>query len=74
MSISGASTFTPKDAFVGYQSDTSASIVFTVQQDLKLNDATLTEGQWEDEVIKYYCICIYTYISICLLGFVLTMA
>ena len=52
--ISGASTFTPEDAFVGYQSDTSASIVFTVEQELKLSDAKLTEDEWEEKVIKYY--------------------
>ena len=52
--ISGASTFTPEDAFVGYQSDISASIVFTVEQELKLSDTKLTEDEWEEKVIKYY--------------------
>ena len=57
--ISEAGTFTPEDAFVGYQSDTPASIVFKVWQDLKLNDVKLSDDdddQWENNV------CIYVHI------------
>ena len=46
--ISGADTFTPEDAFVGYQSDTPASVVFKVWQDLKLNE--VDDDQWEEKV------------------------
>ena len=49
--ISGAGTFIPEDAFVGYQSDTPASIVFRVWQDLKLNKLELSDDdKWEEEV------------------------
>ena len=50
--ISGSGTFTAEDAFVGYQSDTPASIVFKVWQDLKLNDVKLSDDddQWEEKV------------------------
>ena len=56
ISISGVdtSTFTVEDAFVGYQSDTSASIVFKVWQDLKLDGVEFSKNddQWEEEVNK----------------------
>ena len=47
--ISDADSFTEKDAFVGYQSDTPASIVFKVWQDLNLNETELS-NQWEEKV------------------------
>ena len=57
--ISGAGTdsFSPEDAFVGYQSDTPASIVFKVWQDLKLDEVEFSKNddQWEEKV------CVYVY-------------
>ena len=46
--FSGATAFTPEDAFIGYQSDTPASIVFKVQEDVKLSE---DDDQWEEKVI-----------------------
>ena len=54
--ISEASSFTPEDAFVGYQSDTPASIVFTVQQELKVK-LSEDDDQWEKEVILMLSAC-----------------
>ena len=56
MCISGTGTFTPEDAFVGYQSDTPASVVFKVWQDLELSNVELDEDseQWEEEVM--FCV------------------
>lgn len=52
---SGAGTFTPEDAFVGYQSDTPASIVFKVWQDLQLSNVDISndDDQWEEEVYMH---------------------
>jgi len=47
--ISAANSFTPKDAFVGYQQDTPASIVLKVWQDLKLDCVELSD-QHKDKV------------------------
>ena len=55
---SSADTFTPKDAFVGYQYDTPASVVFKVWQDLRLDDAE-PSGQWEEKVFVSTCIANY---------------
>ena len=57
-----ADTFTTKDAFVGYQYDTPASVVFKVWQDLRLDDAEPSD-QWEEKVvvstcIANYCVCV----------------
>lgn len=49
--ISGTASFTETDAFVGYQSDTPASIVFKVWQELKLDDAELSD-HWDVKVIS----------------------
>ena len=61
--ISGTSTFTPEDAFVGYQSDTPASIVFKVWQYLELSNVELSEDneQWEEEVM----LCTYLNLIVC---------
>ena len=50
--ISGANSFTPEDAFVGYQPDTPASVVFKVWQDFNFIDAKLSDNddQWEEKV------------------------
>ena len=50
--ISGGNSFTPEDAFVGYQFDTPASIVFKVWQDFNFNDVELSDDddQWEKVV------------------------
>ena len=63
--ISGASSFTPEDAFVGYQSDTPASIVFKVWQDFNFNDVELSDDddKWEEKV--HSCVFIYITIIIC---------
>ena len=44
MIYSDNNTFHPEDAFVGYQVDTSASIVLKVCQDLK-------DNEWEREEV-----------------------
>jgi len=51
--ISGGGNFTQEDAFVGYQPDTPASIVFKVWQDLKLDNVDLSnaDDQWEEKVL-----------------------
>lgn len=45
----GASTFHPQDNFVGYQSDTPASIVFKVCQVFKGTD----DDKWKEKVHMY---------------------
>ena len=61
MYISGTGIFTPKDAFVGYQSDTPASIVFKVLQDLELSNVECDEDseQWEEVMLCVYPLTIH---------------
>ena len=55
-------TFKMEDAFIGYQTDTPATVVLQAAYLIKASHQTLTEGsaEWKDEVNSAYCVDVMT--------------
>lgn len=51
-----------EDAFIGYQTDTAATVVLQAAYLIKASHQTLTEGsaEWKDEVNSAYCVDVMT--------------
>lgn len=58
-----------EDAFIGYQTDTPATVVLQAAYLIKASHQTLIEGSadWKDEVNSAYCVHLMTYLCLILI-------